>query len=94
MVSSHMANYFNKPGDGNRMSRGIKHVLRKNDSDAEVTESSYPTFNDVMRKDESDTDSDIPALVGPGENSPGGNRIDSEDVDLRLGDYGTWSKPT
>ena len=107
MVSSHLANYFNKPGDGNRLPSGIKNFLRKKDPDSEVTESCYPTFNDAMRKDESDTDSDIPALVDPGENSPGGNRSDSEDVDLSLGelrdlvethlilvDQDTWAAPS
>ena len=40
----------------------------------------------MMRKDGSDTDSDMPSLVDPGGDSPGGNRSDLEDVELSLGE--------
>ena len=56
MVSSHMVNYENKHGDGDRLVGGIKQFLCKNGSDTEVAESCYPTFNDMMRLDESETD--------------------------------------
>ena len=69
-VSSHRANYFNKPGGENRMTGGIKFSLRKNDSDTEVADSWYPTFNDMMRMDESDTDPDMPAMVDQKDLSP------------------------
>ena len=68
------------------MAIGIKKFLRMGDSDTAVTESWRPTFNDMMRMDESDTDSDIPALSEMGANSPWGNRGDSEDGDFNLGE--------
>ena len=66
------------------MTSRIKQFLRKNDSDNEVKDSWYPTFNDMVRMGESDTDSDMPALVEIGENSPSGHRSDSAYEDLNL----------
>ena len=83
-VSAHRVNYFNKPGGDNPMTGGIKHFLRKNDCDAEITESFYPTSNDMMRKDESDSDSDMPALRNPKDLPPCRTRraSDGETVSL------------
>ena len=80
-VNPHLVNYENRPvphgGIKNRMANGIKFPLCKNESDTEVTEGCYPTFNDMVRKDESDTDPDMPPLKGPMGISPGGRDIDS-----------------
>ena len=62
IVSSHRVNYMNKPGGQWPLAGGIKYYLCKNDSDTEVTESCYPTANDMLRQGESDTDPDMPAL--------------------------------
>ena len=39
--------------------------LCRNDPDGEWAGDCFPTFNDMMRLDESDTDSDTPYLIGP-----------------------------
>ena len=62
VVSSRRVNYMNKTGGGWPLAGWIKYYLCKNDSDTEVTESCYPTVNDMLRKGESDTDPDMPAM--------------------------------
>ena len=62
VVSSHRVNYMNKPGGEWPLAGGIKYYLCKNDSDTEVTESCYPAVNDMIRKGESETDPDTPAM--------------------------------
>ena len=44
----------------------MKQFLCKNDHDTEVAVSCYPTFNDMVRLEESDTDPDMPPLMDRG----------------------------
>ena len=71
-VDGRLINYENRPGGGDRMVIGIKWALCRNGSGADVTESCYPTFNDMMRLGESDTDSDMPRLVDVNKKGDGG----------------------
>ena len=62
----------------NRNGSGLKFRLRGNDSDAEVAESFYPTYSDMRRLRDGDTDSDMPHLVGTSENQHNGQETDSQ----------------
>ena len=63
-MRAHLVNYENRPGGDMRVN-GVKFWVRKNDSESDATESCYPTYNDLMRVGESDTDSDMPLLMNP-----------------------------
>ena len=86
LVDGRLINYENRDGDGNRLSCGTKWFLCKHvyNSDSEETESCYPTVNDTMRQEESDTDSDMPDLRGHEDLSPRAQRSEEEDDGLNL----------
>ena len=54
----------------------------KNDADTEVAESCCPTYNDMLRLNEFDTDLDMPHLMGPSEIQPNGRWADPELTEL------------
>ena len=54
------------------MVSGVKWFMCRNDSGADVTESCYPAFNDMMSLGESDTDSDMPHLMDVNKKGDGG----------------------
>ena len=59
-ISSRLINYENRKWE-------TRFRVWKNDSDTEVTDDCVPTWSEMMRLNESDTDSDIPYLIGPPE---------------------------
>ena len=76
------------------MVNGINFCARKNDSGDDVAESCYTTFNDMMRKDESDTDPDVQSLKGPMGLSPRGRDGDSNFSEMSTRrTYESWWKP-
>ena len=82
----------------------IRCCLCKNDPDNDWADDCFATFNDMMRLDESDTDSDMPYLVGPSEIQ---SVLDEHHEDTETPQYGngensamsdtdttTWVNPT